>query len=105
MKKLVFLGACLVALASSPAKAQTGGADVVTVRICQNAGRVYVATSTGAGKAEVSEIEVSNYTNKNIGPIADLYQQTIAKLTQQGYTLKSTSGGDIVTTLIFMKEK
>lgn len=105
MKKLFFIGACLVAFASQPVMAQTGGPSVATVRISQGAGRVYIATSTGAGKAEMSEIETPSYTNKNIGPIADIYQQTIAKLSQEGYTLKAMSGGDNVTTLVFTKEK
>jgi hypothetical protein len=103
MKKLVFLGACLAALASQPVKAQTGGQGVATVRISQAIGRVYIAISTGVGSAQISEIETPNYTAKNIGPIADIYQQTIAKLSQQGYTLKGMSGGDNVTTLIFTK--
>jgi hypothetical protein len=105
MKKLFFIGACLLALGSTPTLAQTGGPSVATVRISQGAGRFYVAVSTGTGKAEVSEIETPNYTNKNIGPAADIYQQTVAKLTQQGYTLKGMSGGDMITTLVFVKEK
>ena len=105
MKKLFFLGACLLALASQPVMAQTGGSSVVTVRISQSGGRAYVATSNGIDKAEVSEIEVPTYTNKNIGPTADIFQQTVAKLSQQGYTLKGMSGGDIITTLVFVKDK
>lgn len=105
MKKLIFLGACLLALASQPVLAQTGGLSVVTVRISQGAGRVYVAISNGTGKAEVSEVETPNYTNKNIGPIADIFQQTVVRLSQQGYTLKGMSGGDVITTLVFVKDK
>jgi hypothetical protein len=86
--------------------AQTGGPDVITVRIVHgSAGHIYMATSTGQGKTEISDVEVPTYTHKNIGQVTDIYQQTIAKLTQQGYTLKGMSGGDITTTLVFMKEK
>jgi hypothetical protein len=105
MKNLLFLGVCLLALASQPVKAQTGGADVITVRIIASGGRVYIATSTGLGKTEIVEVEVPTYTNKNLGQIADIYQQTIAKLKQQGYTLKGMSGGDVSTNLVFVKEK
>lgn len=105
MKKLLFLGLCLVALASQPVRAQASGSDIVTVRISAGVGRIYIATSTGLGKTEATEIDVPSYTPKNNAPIADIYQQTIAKLSQQGYTLKGMSGGDSVTTLVFTKEK
>jgi hypothetical protein len=47
MKKLVFLGACLVVLASQPVKAQTGGADVVVVKVSEYATYIefYIARS------------------------------------------------------------
>lgn len=104
MKKLLFFAACLLALTSQPVLAQTGGADVVTVRLALGAGRIYVVTVTGSGKAEVSEVEIAGLTHKSIGPVTEVYQQTILKFSQQGYKLKGMSGGDNVTTLVFMKE-
>jgi hypothetical protein len=53
MKKLLFLGACLVALASSPAMAQTGEADVVIVKISEGYSSLHIAIVHGTGKPEV----------------------------------------------------
>jgi hypothetical protein len=105
MKKLFFLGACLVAFASQPGMAQTGGAETIVVRLQESAGRIYVVTATGSGKAEVSEVPIAGLTHKYIVPVTEVYQQTLSKYSQQGYTLKGMSGGDLVTTLVFMKEK
>jgi hypothetical protein len=57
MKKLLFLGACLVALASQPVMAQTGGADVVVVQVSFGLGAGQILISHGGGKTEVVEIK------------------------------------------------
>jgi hypothetical protein len=100
MKKLLFLGACLVALASQPARAQAGGADVVVVRVQETAGRFVIARP--GGKTE----EVSfnwKLTNQGLAESSVQLQQAVTSLYQQGYTFGS--GSSSVSTLIFVKEK
>jgi hypothetical protein len=102
MKKLLFLGACLVALASQPALAQTGGADVVVVRFSyEGTARVHAFITRGAGKTEVQQLKGST-SEEN-----EFCQQVIAKLYQEGYSLKSTfsAGGVPPNNLVFTKEK
>jgi hypothetical protein len=103
MKKLLFLGACLVALASQPVLAQTGGADVVIVRAYQINGKCVIATSRGTGKTEVTSVDVPINNFKNQASTAEAYHQIIAALVQQGYSLKGMSGGDDQTTWVFSK--
>jgi hypothetical protein len=98
MKKLLFLGACLVALASQPVMAQTGGPAVVVVQIYQsspNKGRIVV--ERGVDKPEIVEFKFSPQDEQ-----AAAYQHIFAKLAQEGYVLKSTfsiQAGS--TTLVF----
>jgi hypothetical protein len=105
MKKLLFLGACLVALASQPAAAQTGGADVIVVRVYDNISGKFVIAHAG-GKTEELSFNPS-YSSKGLAESGSQLQQAIASLYQQGYTLKSTFSGNsgVVATLIFVKEK
>jgi hypothetical protein len=104
MKKLLFLGACLVALASSPVMAQVGGADVVVVRIVDTGGRFVIGYPDGKTE-EVSF--TSNYSSKGLAESAIQLQKAVASLYQKGYSLKSTfsGAGGAVSTLIFVKEK
>ena len=104
MKKLLFLGACLVALNSQPVMAQTGTPEVVVVRVVDSGGR-FVIGRPGGKTEEVSFS--STYSSKGLAESAVQLQQAVAALYQQGYALKSTftgSGGS-VSTLIFVKEK
>jgi hypothetical protein len=101
MKKLVFLGACLVALASSPVAAQASAPEVVVVRILNN----LVIVRPG-GKTE--EVDYAGGTNaKSLTDSGITVQRVITKLYQEGYVLKSTYSGSAVSgaTLIFLKEK
>jgi hypothetical protein len=103
MKKLLFLGACLLALASQPVMAQTGGADIVVVRINDTGAIVYMAISHGAGKTESLSFP-SGYNEKRILETAERYQQVLTKLYQEGYSLKSTfTVSQGLTTLVFVK--
>lgn len=106
MKKLLFLGACLVALASQPVMAQTGGADVVVVRVYDGSvsGRLVIAHA--GGKTEELPFNGS-YNSKGLAESGNQLQQVVTTLYQQGYALKSTfsSSGGVVATLIFVKEK
>jgi hypothetical protein len=112
MKKLLFLGACLVALASSPVMAQTGGADVVVVRV--NEGSAAVGSNClivvrGKGKSEKiafpTEQQIAGPSAQALTTSGEIMQGVFAKLHQQGYTLKSTFGHGSTTTLIFAKGK
>lgn len=105
MKRLLFLGACLVALASQPAMAQTVGSDVVVVRVYDGTGGKIVIARTG-GKTEEVPYN-ANYTSKALAESTSQFQRTIESLYQQGYALKSTfsGGGGSVATLVFVKEK
>jgi hypothetical protein len=101
MKKLVLLGACLMALASSPVAAQASAPEVVVVRILNN----LVIVRPG-GKTE--EVDYAGGTNaKSLTDSGITVQRVITKLYQEGYVLKSTYSGSAVSgaTLIFLKEK
>jgi hypothetical protein len=107
MKKLLFFGVCLVALASQPVMAQDTEAEVVIVQITVvSRGDGYITITRGTEKAEVVKFAVYN---KRDPTEAVAYQQVITKLYREGYSLKSTfdtSGGnsDIVTAnMVFVK--
>ncbi|MGI4872468.1 MAG: hypothetical protein ACRYFX_14980 [Janthinobacterium lividum] len=102
MKKLLFLGACLVALASSPVKAQTGGAEVVVVHFYHNGTpRLYAAIARGDSAPQVVDMKGDGAEE------ATFCQRILAKLYQEGYSLRSTFGGSssLTGTLVFTKEK
>ncbi|TVT40666.1 hypothetical protein FNT36_14455 [Hymenobacter setariae] len=105
MKKLLFLGACLVALASSPVVAQTGGADVVVVRVYSgNYSRIVIARE--GGKTEVLDFH-AGITEKRDKEAATELQQVVSSLYREGYELKSTFSeqNSYTANLIFIKPK
>jgi hypothetical protein len=104
MKKLLFLGACLLALASQPVMAQTGGLDVVVVKVFEGIVSMRIAVTHGQGKTELIESDGGG-GKKDIVTSAETLQKLIAGLLQQGYTLKSTFGGSqgMMSTLVFVK--
>jgi hypothetical protein len=102
MKKLFFLGACLVTLFSSPAMAQTGGPEVVVVRFSyEGTARMHAFIARGPGKIEEQQLKGSTSEE------AAFCQQVITKLYQEGYTLKAafSAGGVPPNNLVFTKEK
>jgi hypothetical protein len=103
MKKLILLGACLVALASQPVKAQTGGADVVIVKITEGIESLHIDIARRTGKPEVLDYKAKDL--REGGAAAAATQRVIAKLYQEGYRLKGTYGGNqgYLSTLIFVK--
>ena len=85
-------------------RAQTGGADVVVVRVIDNGGR-FVIGYPGGKTEEV--LFSNNYSSKGLAESAVQLQKAVTALYQQGYALKSTFSGSTgnVSTLIFVKEK
>jgi hypothetical protein len=107
MKKLIFLGACLVALASQPVMAQAGGADVVVVRLKEYDTSVHLAITYGDGKTEFLKFD-SGESDKRLMTSAENYHGILLKLYKAGYTLQSTfsatpSASGTFTTLVFVK--
>jgi hypothetical protein len=103
MQKLLFLGSCLVALASQPVMAQTGEADVVVVRVYDAGANVELAISRGKGQVEMIKFS-SGVSDKHLKEAAEGYQQALAKLYQEGYSLKSTfTTSENLSTLVFVK--
>ena len=107
MKKLFFLGACLVALASSPAMAQTGGADIVVVRITEYSSTVYVSVTKEEGRSEQWKFE-SGSTGKRLDDSGQGYYKLLADLYRQGYRLQSTVSANVSsdisrTTMVLVK--
>ncbi len=85
--------------------AQTGGAQVVVVRVYDAGGNVELAISRGTGPTELLKFS-SGVTKKHLQEAAEGYQQALAKLYQEGYSLKSTfTTAENLATLVFVKEK
>jgi hypothetical protein len=89
MKKLFFLGASLVGLASSPARAQASGSQVAVVRITEYPGTVYVSLTQAEGKSEQWKFD-SGSTGKRLDDSGQGYYKLLADLYQRGYRLQST---------------
>jgi hypothetical protein len=112
MKKLLFLGACLVALASSPVMAQTGGADVVTVRVVEEVRHSRLWINWPGREPELIEFEWNDKEGKGANA-GKGYEAAVNKLYLQGYHLQGVipglalSGPGFYTqsTLVFIKDK
>jgi hypothetical protein len=89
MKKLLFLGTCLVALASQPAVAQAGGAEVAVVRITEYVTTVHVSVTRGEGKSEQWKFD-SGDRGQRLDASGQGYQKLLADLYKQGFHLQST---------------
>jgi len=91
MKKLFFLGACLVALASSPAVAQTGSPDLVLVRFSYTGtSNLRIIVTRAEGKSEVS-VTKSSGTEKGEVAASEAMHNVLRQLYQEGYALTSTT--------------
>jgi hypothetical protein len=105
MKKLIFLGACLVALTSQPVLAQTGGAGVVIMRVYEGSGQTRVVLAYGGNKTEVINFE-NGFSEEKVKASAANFQQVVSRLQQEGYSLKgltSASSPGYPTTWVFVK--
>jgi hypothetical protein len=112
MKKLLFSGACLVALASQPVMAQTGGSDIVVVKMIEGNGLLRFYIARPSGKPEIREFSTKQLKEKGEGEYlngqAECTRILFAELAQQGYSLTTTysssaSSGIGLTTLVFTK--
>jgi hypothetical protein len=112
MKKLFFLGACLLALASRPVLAQTAGADVLMVRVMEHgAGESHLVIERPGQAPE--EIKFKFWSNLSKGPSAAAgYLAALKKLYEQGYQIQAVIPGALIgttgagiteSTLIFVK--
>lgn len=106
MKKLLFLGACLLALASQPVMAQSPSPEVITVKILDNQYNFSILVTYGEGKNEYVEV-TNSQSIKNRMAKEEAVQHMLSKLYQAGYSLKGTYGAgnrsDSVNTLVFVK--
>jgi len=98
MKKLLFLGTCLVALASSPIRAQTGVSQIAVLRITEYPGTVYVSLTQAEGKSEQWKFD-NGSTGKRLDDSGQGYYKLLANLYNQGYHLQSTFSSAIGTDL------
>ncbi len=108
MKKLIFLGACLLALASAPAKAQTGGADIVVVRVMEYHGRTYLTIERAGQEPEQLDFKWDSRIGEKWERASKGYLNALSKLYQQGYRVQATipgfaNDGVAYTTLMFIK--
>jgi len=112
MKKLLFLGACLVALASLPVMAQTGAADIVVVKVTESYGWLHLDIARADSKPEHREFNLKQLREKGAtyatSGQAECTRSLLVELAQQGYTLTTTyTAGSGSTngpaTLIFTK--
>ena len=105
MKKLLFWGACLVALASQPVMAQTGGSNVIVVRVRDSGVGIELVINRGKGQSELIKFS-SGVSDKHLQEAAEGYQLALAKLYQEGYSLKSTfTAAEGLSTLVFVKDR
>jgi hypothetical protein len=104
MKKLILLAACLLALTAQPVLAQTGGADVVVVRVLEGNPRdVRIIVSYSEKKSETTTVK-STLDKEGQIAINEACQQVIQKLYRDGYTLKNTySASPYTHGFIFVK--
>jgi hypothetical protein len=106
MKKLLLLSACLFTLASHPVQAQSGQSPIVLVRISE--GGSY-GNKLVIFRSEISseEYELSTpFYGQTLRGASEVVYREFNKLYQQGYKLRSSSGGEGVTsTFVFTKEQ
>ena len=103
MKKLFVLGACLLALSSSPVMAQAVEPDIVVVRVYDGATLEFVIVR-GEGKTETMKFD-GGVTDKRLISTGEAYFKLYHRLYQEGYTLQNTMAGSggYASTLLFVK--
>jgi hypothetical protein len=114
MKKLIFLGACLIALSSKPVMAQTAATDVVVVKVSEGSGYLQFDIARPSSKPEHREFSLKQLKEKGesyyISGQAEYTRSLLVELIQQGYTLTTTYNTNLgvgagPTTLVFTKRQ
>ena len=111
MKKLLFLGACLVALASQPVMAQTGvvpSVAVVSIWYPGDGNQPYLQIDRDGKTERTTVLSLGigeKITSNTVEARAKALRQTVIKLYKEGYVLKASLGHKEVDELIFVKEK
>ena len=105
MKKLILMGACLLAFSACPAQTVKAEPDIVVVRVSDGA-NVNVTITRGESKTEYLEFKNGAF-EKGLTASGQGYYKLFYKLYQEGYALQSTFSGVQVgfTTLLFVKAK
>jgi hypothetical protein len=104
MKKLLLLSACVVALGTSPAMAQTSVPDVVLVRFSRtNKGNLRIAITRGEGKTALSEVP-AGYTDKGFVQASEGEYKVLQQLYQEGYQLLTSSDDRGEVSWVFSKK-
>jgi hypothetical protein len=88
MKKLVFLGACLVALASQPVKAQIGTTDLVVIKVSET--RNFLRFSIARGQQAPEEVQIDLGKEEKASAA---YYTILSKYYVQGYVLQAVIPG------------
>jgi hypothetical protein len=108
MKKLLFLGACLVALASQPVMAQASGPDVLVVRVVEIYGRTLITIERAGQEPEEIIFDWNGRPGKG-ARASKGYYDALARFYQQGYQTQAiipgshSSTGEVFTTIFLTK--
>lgn len=113
MKKLIFLGACLLVLASQPVQAQTGEPDMVVVKVTDGYYQPTIFDIARPGKPpehrvlNKKDLEALGGNSATLAGSAEATRRLLVELAQQGYSLSTTysAGSSGITTLIFTKRQ
>jgi hypothetical protein len=84
--------------------AQTAGSDVVVVKVMESMNTMRIVIAQGSGTPQVQELDGGAGAKSMVSSSQEI-QKIVAGLYAQGYSLKSTFGGNqgVVSTLIFVK--
>ncbi|MBO2010886.1 hypothetical protein [Hymenobacter negativus] len=107
MKKLFWLGACLLALSVHPVKAQATNPEIAVVRVYEYETWVELVIVRGPDQSEILKFD-SGTTEKSLTKSGKGYYNALFKLYQEGYSLQSTftatpTAAGSFTTLLFVK--
>ena len=114
MKKCLFLGACLLAVASQPVMAQTSTVDIIVVKVLEGNGLLHFDIARPGSKPEHREFSARQLKEKGEGNHlsgqAVYTRDLLVELTQQGYTLTTTYSSSSApgigpVTLLFTKRQ
>lgn len=110
MKKLLFLGVCLVALASQPVLAQAESTEVIVVRIQESSVRTHLTIERAGQEPQEKEFDRDSRIGRKWPRASKGYYEALAPFYQQGYQTQAvipgtsfSNGGSTYSTLILTK--